>query len=190
MTEAMTHRSVALVAHPGSGGAAPCRIEVAVALSRRGDLALDYRIAADTAGLRLPAGPVGRRADGLWHHTCCEAFIPRPGDAGYREFNFAPSGAWAAYDFAGYRAGGIPAPVRAPVITCSRDTKALRLHVTLLAADLPVAPVLRLGLAAIVEGTDGSLTHWALCHPADRPDFHHPHGFALELDAPAARGRC
>ncbi len=31
--------------------------------------------------------------------------LPRRGRGGYREWNFAPSGNWAAYDFTGYREG-------------------------------------------------------------------------------------
>jgi len=36
-------------------------------------------------------------------------------------------------------------------------------------------------LSAVIEATDGSLSYWALEHPADKPDFHHPDSFALEL---------
>jgi hypothetical protein len=28
----------------------------------------------------------------------------------------------------------------------------------------------------------GALSYWALRHPPGKPDFHHPAGFALELD--------
>lgn len=34
--------------------------------------------------------------------------------------------------------------------------------------------MLRLALCAVIEASDGSLSYWALAHPADRPDFHHP----------------
>src|SRR5207253_6068780 len=45
------------------------------------------------------------RADDLWQTTCFEAFLRRPGEESYREWNFAPSGQWAAYDLAAYREG-------------------------------------------------------------------------------------
>src|SRR5687767_9605876 len=39
------------------------------------------------------------RADELWLTTCFEAFLRPAGTPSYREWNFAPSGNWAAYDF-------------------------------------------------------------------------------------------
>src|SRR5256885_6281733 len=37
-----------------------------------------------------------------------------PGDEGYREWNFAPSGQWAAYDFPAYREDRADAEVEQP----------------------------------------------------------------------------
>ena len=44
-----------------------------------------------------PAEPA--RVDGLWQATCFEMFLKHDDDDAYREWNFAPSGEWAAYDF-------------------------------------------------------------------------------------------
>ena len=41
---------------------------------------------------------------------------------------------------------------------------------------------LRLGLAAVVEDRARVLSYWALKHPAEKPDFHHADGFAIDLD--------
>ena len=58
-----------------------------------------------------PADAGARRR--LWKTTCFEAFVrPARADA-YREWNFAPSGQWAAYDFDGYREGMTRADVGA-----------------------------------------------------------------------------
>ena len=46
--------------------------------------------------------------------------------------------------------------------------------------DLP----LRLGLCAVIEEESGVLSYWALKHRPGRPDFHHPDGFVLEIEAP------
>ena len=51
------------------------------------------------------------------------------------------------------------------------------------------AAKLRLGLCVVIEELDaalseafsGAFSYWALRHPAARPDFHHPDGFALEI---------
>jgi hypothetical protein len=38
-----------------------------------------------------------------------------------------------------------------------------------------------MALSAVIEATDGTLSYWALAHPSDKPDFHHPDSFVLEL---------
>ena len=44
-----------------------------------------------------------------------------------------------------------------------------------------------MGLCAVIEEKDGTKSYWALAHPpGDKPDFHDPACFALEL--PAATG--
>jgi hypothetical protein len=63
----------------------------------------------------------------------------------------------------------------------------LKLAATIrLAQFLLVQPgmLLRLGLSAVVEASDGTLSYWALNHPVAKPDFHHPDSFALELAVP------
>ena len=34
---------------------------------------------------------------------------------------------------------------------------------------------------AVIEEADGTKSYWALAHPSDKPDFHHPDSFALDL---------
>ena len=68
-------------------------------------LGLNYVASGRIADLLMPAPATPKRADKLWEHTVFEVFLRRPGDAGYIEFNFAPSGAWAAYRFTSQRRG-------------------------------------------------------------------------------------
>jgi hypothetical protein len=42
---------------------------------------------------------------------------------------------------------------------------------------------LALGISAVIEASDGTRSYWALAHPSDKPDFHHPGAFALAIDA-------
>lgn len=35
---------------------------------------------------------------------------------------------------------------------------------------------------AVIEEENGVLTYWALKHPPDKLDFHHPDAFAVELE--------
>jgi hypothetical protein len=95
----------------------------------------------------------------------------------YREFNFSPSGEWAAYAFRSYREGA-PFAISDPKIALRRSRGELELQ-----ASIPVDEGrLRVALSAVIEHGDGSLSYWALRHPAAKPDFHHPDAFALELD--------
>ena len=118
--------------------------------------------------------PVGR-ADDLWKHTCFEAFVAA--DDGYVEFNLSPSDAWASYRFDGYRDGMRPADEAAVVagLDGGRDYVALEARI-----ELPAGAV-RFGLSAVIETIDGEKTYWALAHPSDKPDFHHPDSFVLDL---------
>lgn len=130
------------------------------------------------------------RADGLWRTTCFELFVGR-GDAdpdpGYAEFNFSPSERWAAYDFAGYRAGMADrAMPRDPVCTPRRGGQVLIFDVAVPAAALLPLPW-RYGLSAVIEEEGGHLSYWALAHPAQRPDFHDPACFAARLAAAPER---
>ena len=45
-------------------------------------------------------------------------------------------------------------------------------------AALPPKPW-SIGLSAIIEEEDGTISYWALAHPPGRPDFHHPDCLAL-----------
>ena len=51
---------------------------------------------------------------------------------------------------------------------------------------LGIAPNIRLsvGLSAVIEDLDGSLSYWSLKHPPGKPDFHHADCFALEIVVP------
>jgi hypothetical protein len=121
-------------------------------------------------------------ADGLWQHTCFEAFVAN-GESGYREFNFAPSGEWAAYAFTDYRLRDSTwQAAQSPRITTQRDAESFELSATLPAALFPTdTATLLLGLTAVIETTDGMLSYWALKHPGERPDFHLREGFCLRI---------
>jgi len=115
------------------------------------------------------------RADELWKHTCFEAFVRTP--HGYVEYNLSPSSQWATYRFDGYRQGMRRADEAATVLGLdgASDMVALEAHIEL----PPQAGAL--GLSAVIEAADGHKSYWALAHPSDKPDFHHPESFVLEL---------
>ena len=157
--------------------------ELEAARRADGTLALRFRLETELTKLQVPKVKAPLRADGLWRHTCFEAFITMPGSAAYCELNFSPSGEWSVYAFAGYRAGmtvlELPAP---PATHWVRSDKSLELAVILdTAALLRDAGTLRLGASAVLEAQSGTISYWALRHPAGPPDFHHPESFVWEF---------
>ena len=178
-------QTVTLAAHPQTPGDAVRGIEVRVSRQSNGMLALSYRIDADLERLCIPAPGAGSSKDPLWQHTCCEIFIRRHGAAAYHEFNFSPSGAWAAYAFERYREGGPLAHDALDLdIAVTRGQHQLELDAAIRLDRLSALHALAridIGLSAVIEQRGGVLSYWALAHPVGKPDFHHAHAFALEL---------
>lgn len=149
-------------------------------------LQLRWRIEG-AANVILPQFAGRQRADELWQTTCCEMFL-LPIDGGtYAEFNFSPSEAWAAYDFAGWRKGMAERSLsHDPVITPRPGRNLLIMDVAVPLHDLPPLPA-ALSLTAVIEETGGVKSYWAMAHShPERPDFHDPACFAASLAAPAA----
>lgn len=85
-------------------------------------LVLAWRLQGELAGLIIaPPAPRPQRRDGLWRHTCFEAFAGPAAAASYDEYNLAPSGDWAAYGFEDYRAGMRALDLPPPGIEVSRE---------------------------------------------------------------------
>jgi hypothetical protein len=149
-------------------------------------LTVTYLINGAIDLLRIPPFEAARRADGLWHHTCFEAFIGAKNDSEYYEFNFSPEGKWAAYAFRDYRDGGpCDGDGLEPKIVVQRGAASLELSAGFRLAHLPgIQPniCLSVGLSAVIEDLRGALSYWALKHPPGKPDFHHPDNFALEFE--------
>jgi hypothetical protein len=177
--------SVPLVCHPRTPLRAVYAVEAVAAATPGGRLILTYALQGDLSAVRIPESRPSRRADDLWRHTCFEAFVMADAGPGYREFNFSPSGEWAAYTFRGYRDGGEPEGEPAREIVVRRSDQRLALDVEIQPECLPQGRLLHLGLSAVVEGAGGALSYWALRHPAGQPDFHHPDAFALPLVLPS-----
>lgn len=184
-----------LAPHPWGSSDAVRAIEVRLARPRPDTLEFRYAVTGDPRRVRWPAPAESRRADGLWKHTCLEAFVaPDPGE-GYVELNFSPSGMWACYAFTRYRAAmAALETVEAPRVGVTRETVAaggespsaageLRwvLEARVRLASLSGGGAVRAGLAAVIEETDGRLSYWALGHPPGRPDFHRADTFALRI---------
>ena len=186
--------------HP-AGGASPLRaLSVSGALGATGQITLDYLLQGDLLRLRLPEPARSpQRRDELWRHTCLELFARRATEVAYLEFNFSPSGDWAAYWFEGYRRGqdaldqqqvGISRHPLGPGQLRIQARAALPAGLGLTAPGAHDRQW-RLGLAAVIEAADGTVTHWANRHAGAQPDFHAAEAFSLGLvsagGAPHAR---
>lgn len=178
--------AVVLACHPATPTPVVQGIQVRLDWARGGAIALTFTLEGELARMRTSAPRAPSRTDRLWEHTCFEAFVVVANGPAYYEFNFAPSGEWAAYAFRDYRKG-VPLEQEelCPGINVRRaggelELRAL-LHLNRLALIEPHAR-LRLALSAVIEDAHGGLSYWALKHPSGQPDFHHPDAFALVLE--------
>jgi len=158
----------------------PLRIDVEARRPAPGRLRLLYVVTGRIVDLIVPPPGAPVRAAELWLHSCFEAFLGA--GSGYLELNFAPSRAWAAYRFDGYRSGMSDAAIAPPRIDARSDARRLELSATV-GVDAMSG---RLGLSAVIEEKGGRRSFWALAHPPGDPDFHHETCFALELPAAEA----
>lgn len=172
-----------LVRHPDSRCDAVTGIDVEL-VRKRGLLQFHYIVTGDTGRVVFPELEDTSRADKLWQHTVFEAFI-RTGPETYVEFNFSPSGRWAAYRFARYR-GGVSniMEVTDPGIgsrqSDNRFDLAAKLDLSKL-PDLPENQTWKFAITTVIEETGGNLSYWSLAHGPGKPDFHHLDGFVLDV---------
>jgi len=179
----VTHR---LVPHP-KAGASHAKVTARAELDHALRLQLEWSLTGNLEELAIPRRSASRRADGLWEHTCFEAFVAPASGGSYCELNFAPSTRWAAYAFDGYRQGMRPLELDEPpsvkVVTAANE---LRVTAGIELGSLADAPwPWRIGLTAVVEDRAGGRAYYALLHPRDKPDFHDAAAFTVILDRSA-----
>jgi len=170
--------------HPDSPPSPVEHIEALATHLPDGRLSLVFSATGDLARVRLPEERPQERADGLWRHTCLEAFVRGAGNRSYFEFNLSPSGRWAAYRFDGHRSGMAEADVPPPIIRSAASVAQFGLVAGIDVSALPELGPLEIwevGLSAVIEADDGSVSHWAIAHPDGPPDFHHDACFAATL---------
>ncbi|HEY3887851.1 MAG TPA: DOMON-like domain-containing protein [Caulobacteraceae bacterium] len=173
--------SVSLRPHPNQAAAPAITVEAHATRPSGNRLELHYVVTGDLGSLYLPPAGHPVRADELWKRTCFEAFV-RPGaDEAYFEFNFAPTRWWAAYRFDRYRQGMADADIAPARIEAHTAGERFELAVAMDAPSWPADRPWRLGLTAVIEALNGEKSYWALAHAPEKPDFHHPDSFALDL---------
>jgi hypothetical protein len=169
-----------LVRHPDTPPGAIQAIEGDLDRLPQGAIAT-FRVFGDMARLVIPPPAAPDRTDGLWRTTCFELFVAGEGSK-YREFNFAPSGQWAAYEFDDYRTGMRNLPVC--VETGIFQTNNVLEFSAKIDSEFP-NPVL-VGLTAVIEESDGAIRYWSTAFAPGKPDFHAPAVRSLLFDGVSA----
>jgi hypothetical protein len=184
MPDTPSHQ-IFLSAHPTTQCDAIQRLDVRLSFQSPRVITLSYTLRADMSRVRVGPEVAPGPGDGLWKHTCFEAFLQPGGSPGYYEFNFSPTKQWAVYRFDSYRAGMTAMDLAIPPdISTRKAADYLELQATFplpFSADAGAARRTKLAVAAVVEEDNGRLCYWAGRHPQGKPDFHHSDGFAFEL---------
>ena len=173
-----------LVPHPSAPPADPpfkvwASVDHASSLGAVATTNIWFGVGAPADRFVIPQSEEPGRQDELWKTTCFEAFLQVEGSGAYREWNFAPSGDWAAYDFTDYREGVAPADVAEPYVRMEDNFTWWALGATI-AVD--AERLWHLGLSAVLEEKDGTKSYWALAHQnPEKPDFHLADCFAAKL---------
>ena len=177
---------IPLICHPQSDANGVESLVVTISHAQNGEIGIIYRVAGALETLEIAAPVAGNRVDGLWKSTCFELFVCHFEDSSYLEYNFSPSGQWAAYQFASYRDGVSELEASAPSIEVKQNGNTLTLSASL---QLPVAwraRKLSACISAVVATKNGDISYWAVAHPPGKPDFHHRDCFAVQLEARSA----
>lgn len=170
--------------HPSAQPSRPFTLwasaERSAAFGDTATLNLWYGVSAPITRFLVPdTAAETQRRDNLWRSTCFELFLKEEGEEPYQEWNFAPSGDWAAYDFESEREGMSLAEVAAPPYIRVEDNLTWwGLGATL---SIPADLHFTIALSAVIEEKDGPRSFWALHHPGPQPDFHHPDCFTARL---------
>ena len=175
-----------LQCHPLSEMGFVDAIAVHVDRAEGGRLQIKYTLHGLTDEIDFPEVAQPKRTDGLWKDTCFDLICGRADDGSYVEFNFAPSGRWAAYAFTGYREGMTELACPPPQIICTVGAGIFEMTVTM---DLPEslrALDVMAGFSVVIADKHGRTAYWALAHPPGKADFHHKDCFALQLEARSA----
>jgi hypothetical protein len=152
-------------------------------LEKGNGLDIQYILSGPLSRLKIPQKQeTTRRVDGLYQHTCFEAFVA--GENGrYLEWNFSPSGDWCLFAFDEYRkATKETLSLESPHFKLSKhqlENGKLTIGVSLdLAAfsDFLGKPS-TVGLSAVLEWRGGNKMYWAMKHAGEKPDFHRSESF-------------
>ena len=145
-----------------------------------GILRIEYSLSGldGPAEFPTPSRSPARRLQ-LWRCTCFELLWGPLHGPNYWELNASPAGHWNVLAFAAYRRGMTEEPRIGAQIRTHYRSDGFGLCCALPVAALGCPGPYRLAPAAIIRLADGQRTFWAMQHPDEAPDFHHPLSFSL-----------
>ncbi|BDM78492.1 DOMON-like domain-containing protein [Acaryochloris marina] len=159
-------------------------ITITGTLEREGNqLAIAYTVSGHLDQVMIPSPSLPTRQFDLWEATCLEFFLGQPHQPHYWEFNLSPAGHWNVFHLEAYRQGlqEVEGITELPFHVHHQQT-ALTLSLTFDLNQIMVAsPTLGVGICAVIQSHEQSLTYWALCHPGSEADFHRRDSFILGL---------
>jgi hypothetical protein len=159
-------------------------LEVIGTVARRANvLTLSFSLLGDLTTVEIPDPASPTRQRDLWESTCFEFFLSMKNDKQYWEFNLSPAGHWNVYRFDEYRQGmKEETAFTAMPFSVQTEPDALSIALKLnLSSMVSAAQILEMAIATVVKHKDGSLSYWALKHPAKEADFHRREGFLIQL---------
>lgn len=146
-------------------------------------LTVEYTLTGAVVALEVPptTSENPSRRDRLWQHTCFEIFIGIPDSPRYWEVNVSPNGDWNVYRFDDYRQAMVTETACEQVVsTWQPITKGYYLTLELPTDDwLTVDQPLDIGISTVIKAD--SVSHWALEHTGETPDFHRRDSFSLAV---------
>ncbi|MBI4684129.1 MAG: DOMON-like domain-containing protein [Nitrospirae bacterium] len=161
-------------------------VKITGAISRRSNiLFIQYEFIGNLEEvLILEPVAMPERKHSLWKRTCFEFFLAVKGSPQYWEFNLSPSLDWNVYRFEYYRQKEMKEePAFMSLLFNVRTQPGSFLLDLELDLDkiVMIDQSLEIGISAVIQLRDSTLTYWALTHPGQKPDFHHRSSFIIEL---------
>ncbi len=162
----------------------PAILELSVTVLRdEQQMMLRYSLFDDQAQVLIPTSNSSSRQHNLWKATCFEFFIAVQNSRKYWEFNLSPSGDWNVYRFDDYRVG-MQEEIAFTSLPFEVETRSKQTSLTIeldLNAIAQSSQTLDIGVAAVIQHLDRSLTYWAIEHCGAEADFHLRNSFVLRL---------
>jgi hypothetical protein len=168
-----------LTCHAETPGNAVKGVTCTISYANSGNWVFGFIVGCSPALLYLPEARPPARADGLWKTTCFEAFIQDAAGDQYSEFNFSPSGEWAAYRFDHYRKGMRNLPLIAPRIFTSDEAQ----FALAAKANFPSLPLDVLDTDEFLISGGTQSTQFSVSASLDDPSFFNERGGSLALSA-------